>query len=187
MLDSGQGGYGIPGLKEAYGGQTSAEGGTKRPALQFSVPCLEVSEDKGPPSFKYIFYELPFPQFPFKFPENAGFFIANGWCNGKGEFRQRMKIFGPKGKGGPPPASMGLEPGTDMGGDAPLVDTKDQPFSLKERETPFMAINFIQGFEFREPGTYRIQILLNEEVVLEYPMVVRLAEPGQQPGQQPKS
>lgn len=167
MLDSGQGSFGFPGIGASLSSEpvAAAPGGKRRPALQFSVPCLEVNEEKGPPSFNYIFYELPFPQFPFKFPDNAGFFIANGWCNGQGEYKQRMKIFGPK-------------TSTSLLDEAPLVDTGEQPFSLKERETPFMAINFIQGMEFKGPGTYRIQVLLNDEVALEYPMVVRQATQG---------
>ena len=165
MLDSGEGTFGIPAFQPSLEttAPKAATSGTKRPALQFSVPCLEVNEEKGPPSFNYIFYELPFPQFPFKFPENAGFFIANGWCNGLGEYKQRMRIYGPRQQG----ASLV---------EAPLVDTGEQPFTLKERETPFMAINFIQGFEFKTPGTYRIQVLLNDEVAVEYPLVVRLAQ-----------
>ncbi|HEY3997684.1 MAG TPA: hypothetical protein VGO93_02385 [Candidatus Xenobia bacterium] len=178
MLDSGEGSFGFPGLGVSptpAAGPVASTGGKRRPALQFSIPCLEVNEEKGPPSFNYIFYELPFPQFPFKFPDNAGFFIANGWCNGLGEYKQRMRIYGPRPQG------------QSLLDEAPLVDTGEQPFSLKERETPFMAINFIQGMEFKAPGTYRIQVLLNDEVALEYPMVVRQAQgQGQGPGAAPK-
>ncbi|MDQ7826465.1 MAG: hypothetical protein RDV48_26925 [Candidatus Eremiobacteraeota bacterium] len=129
----------------------------KRPSLQFSVPCLEVVEDeKGPPSFSRIFYELPFPEFPFKFP-GRGFFIANGWCNGQGNFAQEMKILNPDKK-------------------SALIGTGKQPFDLKELETPFMAINLFQDVMFPQPGTYWIQIYLSDELALEYPLVVRKAE-----------
>jgi hypothetical protein len=131
----------------------------KRPSVQFSVPCLGVQEDeKGPPSFNRIFYELPFPEFPFRFPK-PGFFIANGWCAGQGNFVQRMKIVHPDKK-------------------AVLIETGKQPFELKEVETPFMAINLFQDVEFKEPGTYWIQVFLDDELKLEYPMVVRQADMG---------
>lgn len=127
-----------------------------KPLLQFSIPCLEVKEDGGPPSFLRIFYELPFPEFPFIFPE-PGFFIANGWCNGKGDFVQSMKLLKPDKK-------------------TVLIQTGDQPFSLKEEETPFMAVNLLAEVKFDAPGTYWIQIFLNNELKLEYPLVVRKAE-----------
>lgn len=132
-----------------------------RPKLQFSVPCLSVTEDQGPPSFHSIFYELPFPEFPFKFP-GKGFFIANTWCNGQGRFAQELKILKPDKK-------------------KEVVKTGKQPFELKEQEVPFMAINLFQDVVFEEPGTYWIQISLADEkggiqVELEYPLVVRLAD-----------
>ncbi|MCL5036734.1 MAG: hypothetical protein M1269_06390 [Chloroflexi bacterium] len=127
----------------------------KKPSLQFSIPCLGVTEDEGPPSFNRIFYELPFPEFPFTFP-GPGFFICNGWCNGEGEFVQGMKL---------------LKPDKSV-----LVETGPQPFKLTETETPFMAINLFQQIVFEKPGTYYIQILLNDELTLEYPLSVRKAE-----------
>jgi hypothetical protein len=131
----------------------------KKPSLQFSVPCLAVTEDdKGPPSFNRIFYELPFPEFPFRFPK-PGFFIANGWCNGQGNFVQSMRILTPEKK--------------------VLIETGNQPFELKEVETPFMAINLFQDLPFEKPGTYWIHIYLDGELAVEYPMVVRLAEGAQ--------
>ena len=54
-----------------------------KPYLQFSIICLEVyEEEKMPPSFLNVIYEIPVPSFPFKFP--APLFIVNGWCKGKG-------------------------------------------------------------------------------------------------------
>lgn len=125
-----------------------------RPKLQFTVPCLNVNDSKGPPTFEYIFYELPFPEFPFQFPEGQGFFVANGWCNGKGDHKQRMKI---------------LDPSKQK----TLVDTTDQPFTLKSNEEPFMAVNFISGMRFEGPGVYWIQVLLDDQVAVEYPLTVR--------------
>lgn len=127
-----------------------------KPSLQFSIPCLEVKEDGGPPSFLRVFYELPFPAFPFKFPA-PGFFIANGWCNGKGDFIQSMKLLKPDKK-------------------SILIQTGDQPFTLKEAGTPFMAVNLLAEVEFQTDGTYWIQVSLNNELKLEYPLVVRKAE-----------
>jgi hypothetical protein len=148
MLDDG-----LPGLL----GVERPGGGIGGPSLQFSVPCLQVDDEKGPPSFKYVFYELPFPKFPFQFPEGEGFYVANGWCNGTGQHVQRMKI---------------LDPSRAK----TLVDTQDQPFTLKKREEPFMAVNFITGMLFEGPGTYWMQVYIDGRMALEYPLPVRQAE-----------
>jgi hypothetical protein len=152
MLDSG-----MPGLGLNIGGGS----GTGTPRLQFSVPCLQVNDEKGPPSFMYVFYEMPFPEFPFAFPEGQGFFVANGWCNGTGSHVQRMKI---------------LDPQKNV-----LVDTNDQPFTLKRNEEPFMAVNFISGMQFAGPGTYWFQVYLNNQLALEYPLPVRKADANAPP------
>ena len=133
----------------------------KRPSLQFSVPCLTVVEDGGPPSFHSIFFELPFPKFPVKFP-GKGFFIANSWSNGQGRFAQELKLFKPDRK-------------------TEVIKTGKQPFELKEETTPFMAVNLFQDVVFEEPGTYWVEITLADsqgglKTELEYPLVIRLAE-----------
>lgn len=126
-----------------------------KPKLQFSIPCLEVREDQGPPSFLRIFYELPFPVFPIKFPE-PGFFVVNGWCYGKGEFVQSMKILKPD--------------------KTELISTGPQKFTLPDELVPFMAVNLFAEVIFETPGTYWNQVFLENEMVLEYPLTIRKAE-----------
>jgi len=127
--------------------------GSGGPSLQFSVPCLEVVDTEGkPPSFNYLFYELPLPEFPFK----VVFYVANGWCNGRGQFVQSMQILKPD--------------------KTPLVQTGDQPFELKEPNTPFMAVNYFQGIVFDAPGVYQFRINLGGQKILEYPLTVRHVE-----------
>lgn len=147
MLDSGMPGLGID--------LAQAAGASGKPRLQFSIPCLQVDEEKGPPSFMYVFYEIPLPEIPFTFPDKEGFFIANGWCNGVGDYTQRLKI---------------LNPDRSV-----AADTQDQPFKLKSKEEPFMAVNYLQGMHFAKAGTYTIQVYLKNELVLEYPLPVRKA------------
>lgn len=134
------------------GGDLGGSSGSGGPSLQFSVPCLEVEDTDGkPPSFKYLFYELPLPEFPFK----VDFYVANGWCNGQGKFVQSMQILKPD--------------------KSTMVETGDQPFELKESAVPFMAVNFFQGIVFQEAGTYWMRVSLGGRKVLEYPMTVRQA------------
>lgn len=139
----------------------------KRPSLQFSVPCANVPEDEGPPSFRSIFYGLPHPQYHFNFPKR-GFFIANGWCNGQGQFVQEIRI---------------LHPDKDR----MLISTGKQDFDLKEIQTPFMAVNLFQII-FAQPGKYWVRVYLgdfagkdpqgkvqskDDQLVIEYPLTVQ--------------
>lgn len=139
----------------------------KRPQLQFSVPCANVPEEEGPPSFRSVFYELPHPQYHFNFPKK-GFFIANGWCNGLGKYVQEIRILQPDKQ--------------NM-----LISTGKQDFELKEIQTPFMAVNLFQ-IVFAQPGKYWVQVYLgdftgkdaqghvqssNDQLAVEYPLIVK--------------
>ena len=126
----------------------------KLPSLQFSVPYLSEGEDERIRSFVGIFYELPFPDFP---TPKFSFFVANGWCNGKGKYRQKMRILNPDRR-------------------TAIIETPDQEFDLKETTTPFMAVNYFAEMVLQQPGTYWFQTFLNGKLVLEYPLVARKAE-----------
>lgn len=126
----------------------------KLPSLQFSVPYLSEGEDERIRSFVGIFYELPFPDFP---TPKFSFFVSNGWCNGKGKFRQKMRFLNPDRK-------------------TAIIETPDQEFELKDTTTPFMAVNYFAEMILQEPGTYWFQTFLNGKLVLEFPMVARKAD-----------
>lgn len=119
-----------------------------KPSLQFSVPCLNIPE--GPlPTFENVFYELPSPEFPLK----VSFFLANGWCAGQGDFAQEVRLLTPAGQ--------------------VLVQTGQQPFNLPHERQPYMVVNDFQNLLFDAPGVYRIQVLLDGEPVLDYPLEIR--------------
>jgi hypothetical protein len=124
-----------------------------QPSLQFSVTCLAVDDEKGPPTLQYLFYELPFPAFPFQMER---FYIVNCWTNGHGEYRQAVRI-------------------VDSSKTRILVDTGAQAVPLPDPYTPFMAINQIADLRFTEAGPYWVQTFLNDTLVLQYPVTVRLA------------
>jgi hypothetical protein len=127
------------------------------PTLQFSVPYLSEGEDERIRSFVGIFYELPFPSFP---TPKFSFFLANGWANGKGKFKQKVRVLTPDRKNA-------------------IIETPDQDFDLKENTTPFMAVNYFAEMVLPAPGTYWFQSFLNGRLVLEYPMVARKVDIGQ--------
>lgn len=129
------------------------------PFLQYSVLSLGFDETKGPPSFVFVFYELPLDHFPYRFPETAGFFITNGWVGGQGEFQQRLTIEGPNGK--------------------LLLDTGDRPFTLDDPKTPYLSVHFIQGIEFPAAGEHQVEVHLNGAPVMKYPFQVTQAPPDE--------
>ena len=133
-------------------GAPDGGGGGGKPSLQFSVPCLNVKDPSDqPPSFEYLFYELPLPEFPFK----ASFYIANGWCSGQGTHQQSMKILKPDG--------------------TVLVETGLQEVALANANTPFMAVNYFPDLVFEGEGVYKVEVYLSNSKVLTYPLTVRKA------------
>ncbi|HIB68284.1 MAG TPA: hypothetical protein EYO33_25125 [Phycisphaerales bacterium] len=120
--------------------------------LLYSVPSLGIDESKGPPSFVFVTHQLVLDEFPYKFPESAGFFITNCWLGAVGVYEQRIVVRQPDGE--------------------PLVDTTSRPFELEDSDIPYTAITFFQGLELPEPGLYRVTIYSQDNPVLRYPIHV---------------
>ena len=127
--------------------------GSTDPKLQFSVPCFEVEyQDSQAPTLKYIFYDLPFPELPFK----MSFHVVNGWIGSKKQRQQEVKILKPDG--------------------SVFVQTGQQPLEFVDEHTPFMAVNFFPDMPFQEPGYYNVVVYLEQKEVIRYPLNVRVAE-----------
>ncbi len=126
----------------------------KTPDLQFSVTCLNLDDKEGPPTFQYLFYELPLPALPFKLDR---FFLLNCWINGVGQFRHSVRILNPSRT-------------------KTLIDTGDQTFVLTDAHTPQLMINHITDFMASEAGPHWVQTYLDGRMILEYPVTVRVAE-----------
>ncbi len=128
-------------------------GGSSDPKLQFSVPCFEVEyQESQAPTLRYIFYDLPFPELPFK----MSFHVVNGWISSKRERQQEIKILKPDG--------------------SVFVKTGKQPLQFVDENTPFMAVNYFPDMPFDVPGLYQVVIFLEEKEVLRYPLTVRIAD-----------
>ncbi|MEW6276973.1 MAG: hypothetical protein AB1758_00010 [Candidatus Eremiobacterota bacterium] len=124
-----------------------------RPKLQFSVPCLGYEEPNNVPCLLYLFYDLPFKEFP----APLAFHLANGWCGGQGTFNQSVKVVAPD--------------------RSEMLDTGNRDFTLDSPTKPFLSV-----FEFRigleKEGVYWIRTFLEGELVMEVPFTVRLADPA---------
>lgn len=118
--------------------------------LLFSVPSLGLDESKGPPSFLFVTHQLVLDEFPYQFPESAGFFVSNCWLGPVGEYTQRIVLSHPQGE--------------------VLLDTTDRPFQLEDSTIPYTAITFFQGLEIVDPGLYTVSVFCGDELKSEYPL-----------------
>lgn len=118
-----------------------------RPILQFSVLCDSVAHG---PDGKAVFLGV-FESFkrPVVVPQFA---ICNRWINGQGRFKQKTRLLNPK-----------LEL---------LVETPYLEFELANRVTVANFQQMLTNVNFSQPGVYWVEVWLNEERVLSYPVPV---------------
>ncbi len=123
------------------------------PDLQASFPCEDVRvEATGSHTIVGIINGITAPNFPVRLMK---FCIWTRWCSGSGNFKQTTRLLNPEEK----PIAF--------------VET---PFMLDDEESHVVNVNVFAGVEFFAPGTYHIEILLDGELTLRYPLRVFLAE-----------
>ena len=127
--------------------QPAAEEKSK-PILQFSVLCDGVAKGQGgKPVFIGIFDNFVrtgvIPQF----------FIANRWIYGKGKFNQKIEIKNPE-----------LNKN--------IAEVANQEFILQSETSPANIISGLVNVNFEKAGVYWVQISLDDELVMSYPLPV---------------
>lgn len=125
--------------------------------LLYSVPSLGIDESQGPPTLVFVSHQLPLDRFPFSFPSDRGFVISNGWLGQPGVYAQRIELFNPKG---------GI-----------IVDSGARSFELTGASIPYLAVTFMLGLTFEEPGQHTVVVSLNGRAMLSYPLHVRKVPP----------
>lgn len=132
------------------------------PDLQSALLCDDVRQER---SGKFIliglFDSLGLPAFPFRQPR---MFVATRWCSGQGEFRQQTRIVGP-----------------DM--TTPVVQGQEIPVRLRNGEASATNVELFVNTEFREEGTHWVEILLDGDLKIRFPLRVMRRErhPGDGP------
>ncbi len=118
------------------------------PSLQFSVLCDNIKVEPGgnKPNLVGVFSLFVRPGIV---PQ---FFQVNRWIDGIGEYRQVTQILSP-----------------DISRHA---WTEEIAFELKDRTQAHDVINRFQDLNFEKTGVYWVQILLDGEPVLSYPLPV---------------
>jgi len=123
-----------------------------KPNLQFSVLCDDVKrEDNGKFMLLGLFEAINAKKFPATHPS---LFVVNRWCKGEGEFTQKIRIV------------------HAMDGKI-IFSTDEQPFVLRDIDNHHTLISKINNIAFPTSGKYWVEVLLNGDLVLNYPIMLK--------------
>lgn len=123
-----------------------------KPDLQFSVLCDDVRrEENGKFMLIGLFEAINARKFP---ATHATMYVANRWCKGEGTFAQKIRIMNTKDE------SM-------------VFQTDDQVFELADIDRHHTLISRFNNLVFPDPGKYWVEVLLDKELVLNYPIMLK--------------
>lgn len=127
------------------------------PDLQSSILCDDVRQERnGKFILIGLFDAIAAQRFPVRYPR---LFMVTRWCSGEGEFTQRTRILHPD------QATV-------------LVEGKDIPVRLPSPEATATNVEVFLNVAFEREGTHWIEILLDGDIKLRYPLrVTKLKAP----------
>ncbi|HMP90118.1 MAG TPA: hypothetical protein PJ991_07945 [Kiritimatiellia bacterium] len=132
------------------------------PDLQSAILCDDVRQERnGKFILIGLFDAIVIPQLPVRYPR---LFMVTRWCSGEGEFFQRSRILKP-----------------DMS--STLVEGQKIPVRLPSTEATATNVEVFLNVEFRDEGTHWVEIMLDGDLKIRYPLRVNIAKnPPGQPG-----
>jgi hypothetical protein len=120
------------------------------PTLQASVVCEDVrQENNGIQSLVGVLSIIPAATVPVNLLKLA---IWTRWANGTGKFKQTARILAPD--------------------NTTVLASASVDFEMQNIQVPHSNSNIIVGVQFTEFGIYHVEIGLNDNVVIRYPLVV---------------
>ncbi len=128
------------------------------PDLQSSIICDDVRQERNGKFILIGIYDvIGVPSYPAMFQRVC---IVNRWCCGVGEFNQRTRIISPDGKAV-----------TESGG--PIR------FTMPDDSATVTNIELFMNVKFEREGTYWIEVLVDDQMKLRYPLkAVRVSPPA---------
>ncbi len=121
------------------------------PNLLFSILCDDVRrEHNGKFILIGLFETIGARKFPAVHPT---LYVMNCWISGLGTFRQRTRIIDNNGK--------------------VLAEDKETTFLLKDLKSKHRIIARFNNLKFEIPGEYSAEVLLNGELKVRYPLIVK--------------
>ena len=131
-----------------------------KPNLQFSVLCDDVRrEDNGKFMLLGLFETINARKFPATHPV---LFVANRWCKGEGPFVQKIRIISAKDN------------------KTIVFQTDEQPFELTDIDAHHTLISRFVNLVFPNAGKYWVEVFLDTELVLNYPIILVEKRPPQE-------
>lgn len=121
-----------------------------QPTLLFSVLCDDVRrEDNGKFILLGLFETIGSKVFPATHPT---IYVMNCWCSGFGDFRQKTRILDTKG--------------------TVLVQDEETKFRLNSLKSKHRVIARFNNLLLPTPGEYSVEVLLDADLKVRYPLVV---------------
>jgi hypothetical protein len=129
------------------------------PNCQASILCEDIRREiTGMQTLVGVINAVPAPQVPIGFLKLC---LWTRWCNGVGEFKQTAKLLGP---------------------DEKILGESSVTFRLKEMEAMATNVNVFTNIQFKTLGVYHIEMYIDDQLMLRYPVpVVQVQMPGQPP------
>jgi len=128
------------------------------PDLQTSLLCDDVRQERnGKFILIGIFDGLFLAQLPGVFPRLC---LVNRWCCGKGTFTQRSRLVGPDG------ASV-------------ICEGQQIPIALSDDNQVATTVEVFANVQFLVTGPHWVEVQLDQQLRLRYPLHVRPAPQGQ--------
>lgn len=119
------------------------------PNCQASVLCEDIRREiTGMQTLVGVINAVPAPQVPCGFMKLC---LWTRWCNGIGQFKQTARILDPNEK---------------------TLGESSVNFQLKDMETMATNINLFGGVHFKEYGNYHVEVLLDDQLIIRYPLPV---------------
>ncbi|MFC1499140.1 DUF6941 family protein [Verrucomicrobiota bacterium] len=132
------------------------KGGKMIPDLQASLLCDDVRQEKnGKFILIGLFDVIGVPNYPAVFQRIC---IVNRWCCGKGEFKQLSRII-------------------EADGNTVLIEGKTVPVILNGSESTATCVELFLNVKFQTEGIYWVEILLNGDLKLRYPLKAQKIQP----------
>ena len=130
------------------------------PDLQSSLLCDDVRQERnGKFMLIGLFEGLVVNQLPGNFPKIC---VVNRWCSGSGEYTQRTRIVSEDGR-------------------SRVCEGQAIKIKLANDLQTSTSVEVFMHLQFQAEGTYWVEILLDDQLKIRYPLTVRLAKQQQQP------
>ncbi len=129
------------------------------PDLQSSLLCDDVRQERnGKFILIGLFDAIGVPKYPAVFQRLC---MVNRWCCGFGEFTQQSRLLKPDGM-------------------TVVVEGKPVPVKLPDSESNATCVEIFLNVKLETPGTYWVEVLLNNQLKIRYPLKAAQIKPPPQ-------